>query len=158
MTNTIRHLLALTIITGLVAAFSVASAQTVKAEFVRDVNGEARIEFSMGQDDISETDVAAWVAQQAAAAPVQSGAPTKIQGLAKRNVSESFFVQAASFTDRNQANATVNKFAFAKIEPALVNGTQYYRVLVGPFADTQGAKKARANVVMAGYSDAFVRG
>ena len=151
--------LVLSIFTVPLFFFAHGSAFAQTATFIPATStSEARIEFTMGQENVDKADVAAWVAQQTASAPKQVSAPVVVKGLSERVISASYFVQAASYTDRPSANSALNGFAGGKIEPALVNGTQYYRVLVGPFENKADAKKARTSVLIAGFDGAFVRG
>lgn len=70
-----------------------------------------------------------------------------------------FFIQAGAFADI--ANAQQLTFAFdrtmdVKIEEARVNGGDYFRVLIGPFATMDAAEVQRAALARAGIADGFL--
>ena len=70
-----------------------------------------------------------------------------------------FFIQAGAFADI--ANAQQLTFAFdrtmdVQIEEARVNGGDYFRVLIGPFASMEAAEVQRAALARAGIADGFL--
>ena len=70
-----------------------------------------------------------------------------------------FFIQAGAFSDIS--NAQQLSFAFdrtmnVKIEEARVNGGDYFRVLIGPFATMDAAEVQRAALARAGIADGFL--
>jgi len=69
----------------------------------------------------------------------------------------SFWVQASSVTDRDSARRIAVRLGeHAKIDPARVEGRDFYRVLVGPWDDANAAERARQAVVARGYADALL--
>ncbi|MFN3211500.1 MAG: septal ring lytic transglycosylase RlpA family protein [Henriciella sp.] len=70
-----------------------------------------------------------------------------------------FYIQAGAFADI--ANAQQLTFAFdrtmdVKIEEARVNGGDYFRVLIGPFASMDAAEVQRAALARAGIAEGFL--
>lgn len=66
-----------------------------------------------------------------------------------------FAVQIASFTDSAQAESLAGTFDKGKVERALVNGVNYYRVKIGGFADREAAEKYKGQIVRR-YPNSFV--
>ncbi|MEL6692200.1 MAG: septal ring lytic transglycosylase RlpA family protein [Pseudomonadota bacterium] len=96
------------------------------------------------------------VLQAPAAAPVVQ---TALQGESRPASVGGFFIQAGAFADI--ANAQQLTFAFdrtmdVKIEEARVNGGDYFRVLIGPFASMEAAEVQRAALARAGIADGFL--
>lgn len=70
-----------------------------------------------------------------------------------------FFVQIASLKSEGKAaevSSKVNKFVPSKIEEAIINGSQYYRVRVGSFDSKAQALDALENVRKGGFKDAYI--
>jgi len=82
---------------------------------------------------------------------VQSGlAPVRIILLSSVNTidpntqqGEIFTVQVASFERQSDANAKAANIREGWVQPAVVNGRQFYRVFVGQFANTSEAERRR---------------
>lgn len=88
-----------------------------------------------------------------APAPVQSVTVAAPQGLG--NV----YIQAGSFADIANAQRltrALDRGLPVKIEEARVNGGDYFRVLVGPFANRQDAEIQRAQLSSAGIVEGFL--
>lgn len=71
----------------------------------------------------------------------------------------SLYVQVASFSERDRAQALVRELGSgqaASIERARVDGRTYHRVMVGPWRDEAGAQTARRQVAGLGYRDARI--
>lgn len=82
--------------------------------------------------------------------PVQASAP-----LASGNI----FIQAGAFADiANAQNLTsaLDRGLAVRIEEARVNGSDYFRVLIGPFHSTQAAEVQRNQLSRAGIVDGFL--
>jgi rare lipoprotein A len=85
-------------------------------------------------------------AQSAKASPASTG-----QG--------SYVVQAGAFSSRNAADRVAARLASAgsaTVKPMDRNGATLYRVLVGPWDDSDSAISARSRVVALGFNDARV--
>ncbi len=68
------------------------------------------------------------------------------------------YVQVGSFSDSANASALVEKiraFGMARVEPALVNGRNFYRVRFGPLSSVDAADSALRKLGNAGYGDAM---
>jgi rare lipoprotein A len=66
------------------------------------------------------------------------------------------FVQLASFSDIGNAEAmlrSVEGYHPVEIVPARVNGADFFRVRVGPFADRAAAEQVRSNLYASGTAD-----
>ncbi|MFN4185619.1 MAG: septal ring lytic transglycosylase RlpA family protein [Hyphomonas sp.] len=66
------------------------------------------------------------------------------------------FVQLASFSDIGNAETMLRSVEASlpvEIVPARVNGTDYFRVRVGPFQDRDAAEQIRANLYLNGTAD-----
>ena len=88
-----------------------------------------------------------------APAPVQTVTVAAPQGLG--NV----YIQAGSFADIANAQRltrALDRGLPVKIEEARVNGGDYFRVLVGPFANRQDAEIQRAQLSSAGIVEGFL--
>lgn len=85
--------------------------------------------------------------------------PVAVQDAPRVAPAGGFFIQAGAFSDI--ANAQQLTFAFdrtmdVKIEEARVNGGDYFRVLIGPFATMEAAEVQRAALARAGIADGFL--
>lgn len=83
-------------------------------------------------------------------APVQAAAP-----VAAGNI----FIQAGAFADIANAQSLTRALGHGqpvRIEEARVNGSDYFRVLIGPFPSTQVAEVERAQLSRAGIVDGFL--
>jgi len=81
---------------------------------------------------------------------VQTAAPTALGNV---------FIQAGAFADiSNAQNLTraLDRRLSVRIEEARVNGGDYFRVLIGPFANQQAAEVQRAQLSRAGIVDGFL--
>lgn len=82
--------------------------------------------------------------------PVQASAP-----VAAGNI----FIQAGAFADIANAQSltrALGRGQSVRIEEARVNGSDYFRVLIGPFPSTQVAEIERAQLSRAGIVDGFL--
>lgn len=82
--------------------------------------------------------------------PVQASAP-----MAVGNV----FIQAGAFADIANAQSltsALDRGLSVRIEEARVNGSDYFRVLIGPFQTTQAAEVQRNQLSRAGIVDGFL--
>lgn len=82
--------------------------------------------------------------------PVRASAP-----VATGNV----FIQAGAFADISNAQALTHALGRGlnvRIEEARVNGSDYFRVLIGPYATTQSAEVQRSQLSRAGIVDGFL--
>ena len=73
--------------------------------------------------------------------------------------SGSYLLQVASFTSRDRAlslSREIGAYGPARVVPANVNGTTYWRVQLGPFPNSQAAGAAQRAVAQAGIYDARV--
>lgn len=71
----------------------------------------------------------------------------------------SIYVQAGSFTQRENAQnlaLSLQKFGNARVYPARVNGTQYYRVRLGPARTVDDADILLARLVNAHHNQAII--
>jgi rare lipoprotein A len=69
------------------------------------------------------------------------------------------YVQAAAFSDRANANrlkSRLDEVGAVEIQPAMVDGKQFYRVRVGPLASVEAADKALDQVIAKGFTGARV--
>ena len=69
------------------------------------------------------------------------------------------YVQAAAFSDRAHANrlkSRLDEVGAVEIQPAMVDGKQFYRVRVGPLASVEAADKALDQVIAKGFTGARV--
>lgn len=66
-----------------------------------------------------------------------------------------FAVQVASFTDLDQAQSLASSFDKGKVERAVINGKNYYRVKIGGFPDRESAEKYKGQMVRR-YPNSFV--
>jgi len=70
------------------------------------------------------------------------------------------FVQAGSFTVKDNAyhlSAQLQKLAHnSSVYPAMVNGTQFYRVRLGPAASVEEADELLARVIAGGNASAMI--
>jgi putative metalloprotease len=77
--------------------------------------------------------------------------------------SASWYVQLSAEEDRGVASSNAAQLESlgykARVQPAIVRGMQYYRVLVGPFSDTKSAHASKAGLIRSGLVDGkpFVR-
>lgn len=97
-------------------------------------------------------------------APRQGGGGTGLQQAraedehpARRGESGRFYVQAASFGDRDAARSTADRLGDrASVDAARVDGRRVYRVVLGPWRDANEAESARQTVVARGFRDALL--
>ncbi|MEM7651376.1 MAG: SPOR domain-containing protein, partial [Pseudomonadota bacterium] len=71
----------------------------------------------------------------------------------------SIFVQVASFADSARAQnyaGTLQDFGKTQIQPAIVQGRNYYRVRIGPLANVPEADRVLARLASNGQNDAIV--
>lgn len=90
---------------------------------------------------------------------IQPGVATQNAITAPATAGSGFFVQAGSFTSQSNAEQLRNRlsrFGNAIIFPATVNGTQRFRVRLGPFSSRAQAQAQLGNVIGAGGSDAII--
>lgn len=83
-------------------------------------------------------------------------APQKVNYAAASPAAGDVFVQLASFSDIGNAEALLRKVEPSlpvEIVPARVNGADFFRVRVGPFADQAAAEQVRAELYSAGTAD-----
>jgi rare lipoprotein A len=69
------------------------------------------------------------------------------------------YIQAGAFASYDNANrlrAKLNSIAPTNLSNAMVNGTQYFRVRVGPFDQVERADQVLAQVLQAGTSEAKI--
>ena len=74
-------------------------------------------------------------------------------------VSGNVYIQAGAFADIANAQSltrALGRSQNVKIEEARVNGSDYFRVLIGPFASTQSAEVQRSQLSRAGIVDGFL--
>jgi rare lipoprotein A len=74
-------------------------------------------------------------------------------------VSGNVFIQAGAFADIANAQSltrALGRGQSVRIEEARVNGSDYFRVLIGPFATTQSAEVQRLQLSRAGIVDGFL--
>lgn len=82
--------------------------------------------------------------------PVQVSAPV---------VAGNVFIQAGAFADISNAQSltrALGRGQAVRIEEARVNGSDYFRVLIGPFPSTQAAEVQRSQLSRAGIVDGFL--
>lgn len=86
--------------------------------------------------------------------PIEASAPVSPQ-----KGQGSVFVQVGSFSDIGNAetlNKAIGRSLPVEIEAARVRGSDYFRVLVGPFQTKAEAERQRAQLSRAGIADGFV--
>jgi len=80
--------------------------------------------------------------------------------VSERAVSASnIYIQAGSFTvydNAQQLSRSLSRFAQTEVQPALIGGTQYYRVRLGPIARVDQADRLLASVVAEGNNGAVI--
>ncbi len=97
-------------------------------------------------------------------APLEEGAPVQVavkQEAPKKLAGEpkGIYVQAGAFGNPDNANRLKDKLQIvgpARVHTALVNGTNFYRVRLGPFAQVEDADLALAQVVGLGEANALI--
>jgi len=68
-----------------------------------------------------------------------------------------YWVQAGSFRDRSTASLAAEPLGNqTSIRAVVVDGTPYYRVLLGPWSDPNSAERARQIAIAQGVRDAFL--
>ncbi|MCR9079864.1 MAG: septal ring lytic transglycosylase RlpA family protein [Hyphomonadaceae bacterium] len=75
------------------------------------------------------------------------------------SVSGNVYIQAGAFADIANAQSltrALGRGQSVRIEEARVNGSDYFRVLIGPFATTQSAEVQRSQLSRAGIVDGFL--
>lgn len=96
-----------------------------------------------------------------------ASAPSEIskQGISKQIVQDTpvlpsnIFVQAGSFSSKDNAVALsqkLNALAPVNVKPAVVNGTPFYRVRVGPFEQVAQADTALNSLIAGGHNNAMI--
>lgn len=86
-------------------------------------------------------------------------APAPVRALPQAGSAQTFYVQAGSFADLANAHQTREKLGRhgqVSIEAATVNGSEFYRVLVGPWGDRGEADAARTRLAGAGTQGVVV--
>lgn len=95
-----------------------------------------------------------------ATTPMPEPEPTYTPEESEPVVSQSgTYIQAAAFTQRNLADGLsgrLSSFGNSFVVPATVNGTQFYRVRVGPFSNTEAAYETLSKIKNYGISDARI--
>lgn len=74
---------------------------------------------------------------------------------------ETFFLQAGSFADLGNANKlrdTLRPVGVTTIKAVLVNGTEFYRVMLGPWSSRDAAERARQDLGASGVKTLVVVG
>ena len=73
--------------------------------------------------------------------------------------STGIYVQAGSFTQAGNARTlSMNLAGYKKsaVYPAMINGTRYYRVRLGPMASVEEADELLARLIESGHSQAII--
>ncbi|WP_143435645.1 septal ring lytic transglycosylase RlpA family protein [Henriciella aquimarina] len=94
-----------------------------------------------------------------AAAPVQAAYTPQKARPAADAFSPQIFVQIGAFADISNAqgmNAQVGGAFPVDVESVRVNGADYFRVMVGPFANRDAAERAKVQLRTRGMNDSFV--
>jgi len=69
-------------------------------------------------------------------------------------------VQVGAFADIGNAEqvfASLSRDMDVRIQPARVNGADYFRVVVGPYIDRAAASRAKGDLARRGYGDTLIR-
>lgn len=88
-------------------------------------------------------------------------APAVVQPPAVRASGEAFFLQAGSFADLGNANKlrdTLRSVGATSIKAVQVDGSEYYRVMLGPWSSRDAAERARADLGTSGVKTIVVAG
>jgi rare lipoprotein A len=86
-------------------------------------------------------------------------APATLAQPKRTDVQRGYFLQAGSFTDLGNAHALRNKLrdlGDVSVAAADVNGTHYYRVMVGPWATRAEAENTQGNLGASGMKTIVV--
>jgi rare lipoprotein A len=87
--------------------------------------------------------------------------PVTVQQPAAQPSGETFFLQAGSFADLGNANKlrdTLRPAGVTTIKAVLVNGSEYYRVMLGPWSSREAAERARQDLGASGSNTIVVAG
>jgi peptidoglycan lytic transglycosylase len=105
--------------------------------------------------------IAASLLPSAEAAPLSANLPTlqrRARAVAARP-SRRFFIQAGAFAEAGNAERVRSRIArlgAVEVTPVLVNGTEYFRVRLGPFGSVEEANEMLARILASGYPKAEI--
>lgn len=88
-------------------------------------------------------------------------APVAVQQPSVQLSGETFFLQAGSFADLGNANKlrdTLRPAGVTTIKAVQLNGSEYYRVMLGPWSSRDAAEQARADLGASGVKTIVVAG
>ena len=94
-------------------------------------------------------------------APPPVVAPAPVLQPAAQMSGETFFLQAGSFADLGNANKlrdTLRPVGVTSIKAVMVNGSEYYRVMLGPWSSRDAAERARQDLGASGINSIVVAG
>lgn len=94
-------------------------------------------------------------------APPPVVAPAPVLQPAAQMSGETFFLQAGSFADLGNANKlrdTLRPVGVTSIKAVEVNGSEYYRVMLGPWSSRDAAERARQDLGASGINSIVVAG
>jgi rare lipoprotein A len=132
-------------------AVAAAPTESVSVETLNSSSGQAN---GGSQPAPSETQVAA------ASNVVQEVVPASNQPVEQQPVAASqLYVQAGAFTlydNANRLRARLSSMGQSQISPALVNGTQFFRVRIGPLASVQEADNTLERLIANGYPESRI--
>lgn len=87
----------------------------------------------------------------------RASAPEPQGPAAPAAVASGYWVQAGAFSDENGARLTARRLGeAASVQPMDSQGRRLYRVVVGPWPDTDAAEQARQAVAARGFPDALL--
>ena len=157
---------------GLVAILSQAvfgvSATADTTEVAFRYPDQVNISYTSEGDIVSNTTPMAFSSQKAAITQAQAqalagtapraktSAPSFVKGLEPRQITTGYFVKIGSFTDMKRAMKQADTIPLAQFVSANVQGTTYYRVLVGPFDTKADANQTKATLITQGIPTAYV--
>lgn len=83
--------------------------------------------------------------------------PAPVSASARESAPVGVFVQAAAFTNRDRAEMLAARIGGpVQVRSARVDGREFHRVLIGPWANRSGAQGARDAVAEMGFPDARI--
>ncbi|MEZ6030490.1 MAG: septal ring lytic transglycosylase RlpA family protein [Hyphomonadaceae bacterium] len=94
-------------------------------------------------------------------APLAAPAPAAASTPMMQPSGEVFFLQAGSFADLGNANKLRDRLrpvGLTTIKAVMVNGSEYYRVMLGPWPSRDAADRARQNLGASGIQTLVVAG
>lgn len=110
---------------------------------------------------VAQQPAQAIVSRQLAPVAPPVAAPVIVQPPAVQAPGETFFLQAGSFADLGNANKlrdTLRPVGVTTIKAVQVNGSEYYRVMLGPWSSRDAAERARADFGAYGVKTIVVAG